>query len=200
MSYPFQFPFRCFMQRTTHLPVVLSLRLTLMHRCIKFILFWNDTLHVSDSLSAHHPEFKTVHTALKQILLSACQRVPASMHTAVSVWQMPVAVCTVLNCWWWTERPSETCSVIPEQNKFETLVRLVDFTIEMYCTSQSSLFWTAVGTWHILKARTVQIIQNGDSRSSPRWRQYRISCIVVGLGNEYCRFRRQMFPPSSRQK
>jgi len=25
---------------------------------------------------------------------------------------MPVAVCTVLNCWWWAERPSETCSVI----------------------------------------------------------------------------------------
>jgi len=22
---------------------------------------------------------------------------------------MPVAVCTVLNSWWWTEIPSETC-------------------------------------------------------------------------------------------
>ena len=36
---------------------------------------------------------------------------PASKHTAVSFWQMLVAVCTVLNCWWWTERPSETCRV-----------------------------------------------------------------------------------------
>jgi len=27
---------------------------------------------------------------------------------------MPVAVCTVVNSWWWTERPSETCRVIPE--------------------------------------------------------------------------------------
>jgi len=27
---------------------------------------------------------------------------------------MPVAVCTVLNSWWWTERPSETCTVIPK--------------------------------------------------------------------------------------
>ena len=26
-------------------------------------LFWNDTLHVSDGLSVHHQEFKTVHTA-----------------------------------------------------------------------------------------------------------------------------------------
>jgi len=34
-----------------------------MHQCIKFILFWNDTVHVSDSLSIHHQEFKTVHTA-----------------------------------------------------------------------------------------------------------------------------------------
>jgi len=24
---------------------------------------------------------------------------------------MPVAVCTVLNSWWWTERPPETCRV-----------------------------------------------------------------------------------------
>ena len=36
----------------------------------------------------------------------------ASKQTAGSVWQMPVAVCTVLNCWWWTERPSETCRVL----------------------------------------------------------------------------------------
>ena len=34
-----------------------------MHQCIKFILFRNDTPHVSDDLSVHHQEFKTVHTA-----------------------------------------------------------------------------------------------------------------------------------------
>ena len=34
-----------------------------MHQCIKFILFWNDTLHISDGLSVHHQECKTVHTA-----------------------------------------------------------------------------------------------------------------------------------------
>ena len=42
-----------------------------LHQCIKFILFWNDTVHVSDGLSAHHQEFKTVHTATKQVLLTA---------------------------------------------------------------------------------------------------------------------------------
>jgi len=34
-----------------------------MHQCIKFILFWNDILHVSDVLSVHRQEFKTVHRA-----------------------------------------------------------------------------------------------------------------------------------------
>ena len=45
-----------------------------MHQYIKvFFFFWNDTLHVSDGLSVHHQEFKTVHTAR-----SICQT-----HTAV---------------------------------------------------------------------------------------------------------------------
>jgi len=30
---------------------------------LKFILFYNDTLHVSEGLSVHHQDFKTVHTA-----------------------------------------------------------------------------------------------------------------------------------------
>ena len=34
-----------------------------MHQCIKFILFGNNTLHVSDGLSVHYQKFKTVHTA-----------------------------------------------------------------------------------------------------------------------------------------
>ena len=43
-----------------------------MHQCIKFTLFCDDILHVSDGLSVHHQQFKTVHTAVKQILLSVC--------------------------------------------------------------------------------------------------------------------------------
>ena len=67
------------------------------------ILCLKNTLHVSDGLSAHHQEIKTVRTAT-----GICQT-----DTAVccSVWHMPVAVCTVLISWWWTERPSETCRV-----------------------------------------------------------------------------------------
>jgi hypothetical protein len=32
------------------------------------ILFWNNTVHVSDGLSVHHQEFKTVHTATGTIV------------------------------------------------------------------------------------------------------------------------------------
>ena len=34
-----------------------------MHQSLKYILFCNDTLHVSDSISIHHQEFKAVYTA-----------------------------------------------------------------------------------------------------------------------------------------
>ena len=34
-----------------------------MHQFLKFILFFSCTLHVSDGLSLHHQESKTVHTA-----------------------------------------------------------------------------------------------------------------------------------------
>jgi len=34
-----------------------------MHQFLEFILFWNNTLHVSDGLSVLHQEFKTVRTA-----------------------------------------------------------------------------------------------------------------------------------------
>ena len=41
-----------------------------------------------------------------------------------------IAVCTVLNSWWWTEDLSEICRVL-FQNKFEKLVHLVDFIIRI---------------------------------------------------------------------
>ena len=63
---------------------------------------------------------------VKQILLMF-----ASKQTAVSVWHMPVAVCTVWNSWWWTERSPETCRVLLQNKQFDTLVLLVGFTIEI---------------------------------------------------------------------
>jgi len=35
-----------------------------------------------------------------------------SKQSARSVWHTPVAVCTVLDSWWWTENLSETCRVL----------------------------------------------------------------------------------------
>ena len=45
-----------------------------MHLFLKYILFCSSTLHVSDGLSVHHQESKTVHTtsSVCQILLTAC--------------------------------------------------------------------------------------------------------------------------------
>ena len=108
-----------------------------MHQCIKLILFWRNTLHVSDGLSVRHQEFKTVHRATgicqtntaaclqKQILLSAC---------SASRQQYLFDICLLLYIQSWTpgdgrkDRPKyvECHSKI---NKFDTLVHLVGFTI-----------------------------------------------------------------------
>jgi len=55
----------------------------------------------------------------KQRAMSVWQML-ASNQRAVSVWQMSVAVCTIFNCWWWTERPPETCRV-SFQNKINLI-------------------------------------------------------------------------------
>jgi hypothetical protein len=48
------------------------------------------------------------------------------------IWHMPVAVCTVLNSWWWTERPSETCRAFHKNKYFEKQVHLVGIIIGIY--------------------------------------------------------------------
>ena len=74
-------------------------------RSSRLFLFWNDILHISNGLSVHHQEFKTVHTAT-----GICQTDTAVCLLADSSICL-IAVRTVLNSWWWTERPSETCRV-----------------------------------------------------------------------------------------
>ena len=58
-----------------------------MPQCIKYVLFWNDTLHISDGLSVHHQQFKTVRTATGICLLASKQSVEYCLCDA----------CTVLN-------------------------------------------------------------------------------------------------------
>jgi len=80
-----------------------------MHQCIKFILFWNNSRcfrrSFRPSSGVHDCTYSNRHLSDSYCCLLA------SKQTAVAVWQMPVAVCTVVNSWWWTERPSETCRV-----------------------------------------------------------------------------------------
>ena len=75
----------------------------------QIILFWNGTVHVSDGLSVHHQEFKTVHRAT-----GICQKDTADclLQAVSSIWHMTVAVCIVLNSWLGAERPSEKCRVL----------------------------------------------------------------------------------------
>jgi len=84
-----------------------------MHQSLKFILFWNDTLHVSDGLSVHHQEFKTVQYIQQQVFVKQILPLLANL-LASSDSICVIAVCTVLNTWWWRKIPSETCRVIPK--------------------------------------------------------------------------------------
>ena len=98
----FYFGTTLYMFRRVSPSIIRSLRLYIQHHAIqvlwlladaqylKFILFWNNTLHVSDGLSVRHQDSETVYTAS--------------------------GICTVLGSWWWTDRPSETCRML-FQNK-----------------------------------------------------------------------------------
>jgi hypothetical protein len=95
-----------------------------MHQFLKFILFYSSTLHVLDGLSVHHQEFKTVHNSIRYTsdsfcwLLASGNEMELQFHLvpAVLVTWCCTRVCTVLDSWWWTDRPSETCRVLL-QNK-----------------------------------------------------------------------------------
>ena len=90
------------------------------------LYFWNKTLHVSDSSSVHHQQFFTVHTAVVYVI-QVCQQFVSCQQTCMTY---TIAVCTVKNCWWWTEELSETCRVY-SKNKFEKVVHLVRFVIRI---------------------------------------------------------------------
>jgi len=54
-----------------------------------FILFWSDTVHVSDGLFVHHQEFKTVHTAIGTYQTDTA---------ATACWQVDSSVCFTNAC------------------------------------------------------------------------------------------------------
>jgi hypothetical protein len=89
-----------------------------MHN-ISNLLYFGTTLYMFRMVSPSIiRSLKTVHTASYHTgCVAACEQ-----SATQPVWY--VAVCTVLDSWWWTERPSETCRVL-----FQNIINL------KYCAS-----------------------------------------------------------------
>jgi len=49
--------------RAVHSNIISIVKPTRCNNVSNLFYFWNDTLHVSDGISVHHQEFKSVHTA-----------------------------------------------------------------------------------------------------------------------------------------
>ena len=85
-------------------------------------LFWNKTLHVSDSSSVSRQEFSTVHTAMLYIIQQAVSK---------PVWHIPL-LCVQ---WKTPDDGQRNCAKHVEfysKNKFEKLVLIVGFIIRIY--------------------------------------------------------------------
>jgi hypothetical protein len=105
-------------------------------RCTNFSnLFWNETLHVSDSSSVHHQEFLTVHMAMVYVIQVCWQLVVRK-----PVWHIP------LLCVQW-ETPDDGQGNCPKhaefhsKNKFEKSVHLVGFISRNL--SRCTVTWTS---------------------------------------------------------
>ena len=88
-----------------------------MHQCIKFILFWNYSTCFGRSFrpssGVQDCTYSNRHMSNRYCwLLARGNELPLASRLYIQ--QLPVAVCTVVNSWRWTERPSETCRVIPK--------------------------------------------------------------------------------------
>jgi len=120
-------------------------------RCTNFSnLFWNETLHVSDSSSVHHQEFFNINTGMVYVI-QVCWQLSRRIRNLLESCQQicmtyTIAVCTVKNSLCWTEELSETCRV-SFQNKFEKLMHLVFFYYKYNHTNTT----TAVGVWKCMQ-------------------------------------------------
>jgi len=105
-----------------------------MHQFLKFISFCSSTLLVSDGLSVHHQESKTVHTASGISQTDSADCLLAGMRWNCSSISFPLAdaVCTVLDSWWWTERPKHVECSNKIKIKYEKLMHLLGFTIQTF--------------------------------------------------------------------
>ena len=105
-----------------------------MHPCLKFIYF-GIILHVSDGLSVHHKEFRTVHTVtgICQTDTAVCQQTDISISLTYACCCMYSLELLVMDGK--TVRNMQHYSKI---NKFETLVHLVGFCYRLTFSSFTS--------------------------------------------------------------
>ena len=95
------------------------------------ILFWNDTLHVSEGLSVHHQDFQTVHTAT-----GICQTNTAvCLQASIPQYLFDIYLLLYVQ----SGNPDDGRKDRPKHVEchskikyFDTLVHLVGFTIEIY--------------------------------------------------------------------
>jgi hypothetical protein len=87
------------MFRTVFSSIIRSLRLYILHQAYFRQILWL----LATVASENEMELLVPSRSLQQAVCRIC-------------WHKPDDVCTVLDSWWWTERPSEACRVIL-QNK-----------------------------------------------------------------------------------
>jgi hypothetical protein len=98
----FYFGTKLYMFRTVYPSIIRSLRLYIQNQVYVIQVLWLLTSGTEMELPFH---------------LVPASKQPRNLYDID-------AVCTVLDCWWWTERPSETCRVL-----FQNKINL------RYCTS-----------------------------------------------------------------
>jgi len=75
---------------------------------------------------------------VKQVLLARGESLVPASKQPQNLYDIPNAVCTLLDSWWWTERPSETCRVL-----FQNKINL------RYCASGWFYYRNSVlSIWH----------------------------------------------------
>ena len=107
-----------------------------MHQFLKFI-FWNTTLHVSDTFSAHQQESSTVHTAIHTGYADCLLAGSGSILIPLASSQHNLCGIYLLLCVQY-QTPDDGQRNCPKhvefysKNKFEKLVHLVGFIIRIY--------------------------------------------------------------------
>jgi hypothetical protein len=93
------------------------------------------------------------------------------------VWHIPDAVCTVLNSWWWTERPSETCRVI--FNKLENCASSWFYyrNISRCMVTWTSKLWKQFSCSNVRYFRVALLWRNCSTEHAP----YYYVCTVSHL-------------------